>query len=217
MRLLRAALRLAFRLLYHPFAWSYDLVAAAVSFGQWNAWVRATQAHLAEKRLLELGPGPGHLQAALHTNGFTPFGLDESRPMLRQASRRLRRDGFPPRLARGLAQRLPFANGCFDTVAATFPSEYIFDPHTLAETRRVLRPGGRLVVLIGAWPAGPGPLRWLARLAGAAEEDPAVRPEPRIAAPFVQAGFRVEIRQERAQSGTLVFILCELDHSLSKE
>lgn len=217
MRLLRAALRLAFDLLYHAFAWSYDLVAAVVSFGRWNTWVRATQAHLTGKRLLELGPGPGHLQSALHANGFAPVGLDESRQMLRQASRRLRQTGSQPQLARGLAQSLPFAEHAFDGLVATFPSEYIFDPRTLAEARRVLRPGGRLVVLAGAWPAGPGPLRWLARLAGVAEEDPSTGLDARLADPFIQAGFRAEVRLERAKSGTLVFIICENDQSLSEE
>ena len=210
-------LRLAFHLLYHAFAWSYDLVAAAVSFGQWNAWVRATRAHLSGTRLLELGPGPGHLQSALHAGGFTPIGLDESRPMLRQAARRLRRAGWPSLLARGLAQSLPFPGACFDTVTATFPSEYIFDPRTLAEAGRVLRPGGRLVVLAGAWPAGPGPLRWLARLAGVSADARSAGLDARLAAPFIQAGFRAEVRRERVKNSTLVFIICGINHHLPKE
>ena len=33
---------------------------------------------------------------------------------------------------------------------STFPSEYIYDPDTIAEVERVLRPGGRLIVVEGA-------------------------------------------------------------------
>ena len=54
-----------------------------------------------------------------------------------------------------MAQRLPFPPGCFDTVIATFPSQYIYDPGTLSEVLRVLHnpknesgiPGGRFVVV----------------------------------------------------------------------
>ena len=34
-------MRLFFRLLYHPFAWTYDGVASAVSMGRWKRWVLA--------------------------------------------------------------------------------------------------------------------------------------------------------------------------------
>src|SRR5437667_8865497 len=50
----------------------------------------------------------------------------------------------------GSAQRLPFTSASFDTVVSTFPSEYIYDPDTIAEVERVLRPGGRLIVVEGA-------------------------------------------------------------------
>src|SRR5258708_30263405 len=48
------------------------------------------------------------------------------------------------------AQHLPFSDASFDTVVSTFPSEYIYDPDTVAEVERVLRPGGRLIVVEGA-------------------------------------------------------------------
>ena len=50
----------------------------------------------------------------------------------------------------GSAQHLPFDAASFDTVVSTFPSEYIYDPATIAEVERVLRSGGRLIVIEGA-------------------------------------------------------------------
>src|SRR5205814_10348811 len=50
----------------------------------------------------------------------------------------------------GLVKNLPFSNESFDTVVSTFPSEYIYDPDTIDEVERVLRPGGRLIVVEGA-------------------------------------------------------------------
>ena len=144
-----------FNLLYHPFAWMYDLVAGIVSLGRWRGWVLQARPFL-RGRVLELGFGPGHLQEALEQAGLEAFGLDESRPMARQARRRLRRQKYPVRLANGYAQGLPFQGNSFDCVAATFPSEYIFEAQTLAEIRRVLRPHGRLVIVPSAWITGRG-------------------------------------------------------------
>jgi ubiquinone/menaquinone biosynthesis C-methylase UbiE len=77
------------------------------------------------------------------------FGVDLSRQMGRMAVHRLRRLALPACLARARAQALPFADQAFDAVLATFPSEYIIDPQTLAETWRVLRREGCLVVIPG--------------------------------------------------------------------
>jgi len=158
---MRKMLGIFFNLLYHPFAWMYDLVAGIVSLGRWRGWVLQARPFL-RGRVLELGFGPGHLQEALEQAGLEAFGLDESRPMARQARRRLRRQKYPVRLANGYAQGLPFQGNSFDCVAATFPSEYIFEAQTLAEIRRVLRPHGRLVIVPSAWITGRG---WLEQLA----------------------------------------------------
>src|SRR6266545_6817971 len=63
-------MRLFFRLLYHPFAWSYDLVAATVSLGRWKGWVKTATGLLTGPRVLELGFGPGHMQTYLVESGF---------------------------------------------------------------------------------------------------------------------------------------------------
>lgn len=149
-KLLTPLLRLFYRLLYYEFAWSYDLVAWFVSAGQWRRWVSGLLPHLDGEVLLELGHGPGHLQIALAAHGKKIYGLDLSPYMSRQARRRMRSAGFQPRLSNGYAQRLPFPGDTFDQVFATFPSEYILDPQTLAETWRVLKPGGDLVILPSA-------------------------------------------------------------------
>ena len=55
------------------------------------------------------------------------------------------------RVCRARAQALPFPDSCFDSVVSTFPSEYIIEGRTLAEVRRVLRAGGRLVIVPAGW------------------------------------------------------------------
>ncbi len=148
---LRSILRITYHLLYHSFAWSYDLVAAIVSIGKWNDWVREVLPWMAGNKVLEVGFGPGHLQVELTRRGFQVYGLDELEQMVRQAARLIKKQGKKANLTRGLAQDMPYPE-FFDTIVATFPSEYVFDPKTIKEFYRVLLPGGALIVLLSAMP-----------------------------------------------------------------
>jgi len=207
MRLVLFLLRSFFFVLYHQFAWTYDLVAATVSLGRWKDWVRSALPYLSG-RVLEIGFGPGYLQLSLFELGIPAFGLDESRQMARQASRRLHKSGFLPNLLRGFAQSLPFPKNSFDIVVATFPSEYIFDPHTLTEIRRVLTQGGKLVVMPTAWITGKRLherlAAWLSRVTG---QSPAIDTSlSGTEALFARNGF--EFRHEIVElSGSRVLVI----------
>jgi len=161
--LLTSFLRTFFRHLYTTLAWAYDFVAWASSAGQWDAWRSAALRWLpAQGRILELGPGTGHLLRAMRLQGREAFGLEASRQMARRARRRAARGGLASPVVRGMGQAQPFPAACFDAIVSTFPSEYILDRVTLSEVQRTLRPGGILVVVAAAWPTGPG---WVDRLA----------------------------------------------------
>jgi ubiquinone/menaquinone biosynthesis C-methylase UbiE len=150
--LLQRLKRALFHLLYHQGATAYDTIAAVVSLGNWVQWVRTVADFAKGGPILELGFGPGHLQVELAGRKGKAFGLDESREMVGIARRRLRAAGIDKlNLARAVAGRLPFFSGSFQTVLATFPSEYIFQPAVLKEVTRVLRDEGQLVVLPMAW------------------------------------------------------------------
>lgn len=206
MHILTGLLRIFFRLLYHTFAWTYDLVAAFVSLGQWRSWVMAVAPDLPGPRVLELGHGPGHLQARLLAEARQGFGLDESRQMGRQAQRRLLRKGFTPCLVRGLAQALPYPADTFDQVAATFPSEYIVDSSTLTEIYRVLRPGGEAVLLLLAWITEK---RWYGRLAAWLFRVTGQAPrqwEPQYLEPVQRMGFESRAENITLKSSILLVI-----------
>ncbi|GAB4541517.1 MAG: class I SAM-dependent methyltransferase [Anaerolineales bacterium] len=198
-------MRVFFDLLYHPFAFAYDLVAALVSFGQWNEWARAALPFLEGKRVLELGCGPGYLQRALRTGGYDAVGLDESRPMILLAKRKL---PARPKLLRGVAQRLPFSSGHFDSVIATFPSEYIFSPQTLSEVRRVLRPDGKIIALLAAFPKNIF-LQWLYRVTGESPSALSAALQEKIRQPFEAAGFSVEMRWVDSSGARLALLIGE--------
>lgn len=187
-------------------AWTYDGVAAFVSLGLWKEWIKTVLPYLKAGRILELGFGPGHLQAELLQKGLPVTGLDLSPQMSRQAARRLGKMGFLPRLVRGRAQALPFPEAVFERVVATFPSEYINDPLTLTEIERVLVPGGRAVILALAWINGNTVLEkaaaWLFRVTGEAPEW-----EDRFLDPVRKAGFQVQVEWVELKSSRLVIIL----------
>ena len=205
-------MRLFFRLLYHSMSWSYDLVATLVSLGRWKSWVQTALPLLEGPRVLELGFGPGHMQGYLKAAGLAPYGLDESRQMARQARVRLLRQGQTPRVARGLAQRLPFASGTFNSVVATFPTLYIVNPQTLAEIQRALLPGGRLVVLSTAWITGHSlpeqVMSWVFHVTG--ESPPEEINLVKMVEPYTSAGFQASIRFVEPKGSRLMFIVAKV-------
>lgn len=158
-----------YSLLYHQLAWAYDYIAAAVSLGKWNHWVRKILP-FSKGRVLELGFGPGHLQKTFYENSILAFGVDESLQMIRESRRLLCTNSIPLRLIRGYAQYLPFISEYFDTVVSTFPAEYIFDSRTILEIKRVLVPTGKFILLPTAWITGTRLsdrlLAWLLRILG---------------------------------------------------
>jgi ubiquinone/menaquinone biosynthesis C-methylase UbiE len=209
--LIMRLMRVFFDLLYHPFAFTYDLVAALVSLGRWNDWGMAILPYVKGRRVLEIGHGPGHLQLTLRERGLAVLGLDESSQMGKIARKRIRQFGYPGlNLTRGLAQALPFTSGSIDSIVSTFPSEYIFDFRTLSEVRRVLIDGGRLVVLPIAWHIGRRLverfLAWAFRFTG---EAPAISDmiENRLAAPVEKAGFQVEVHKIEVKSSLILILV----------
>jgi SAM-dependent methyltransferase len=141
----------AFEALYSHFAWAYDWVSRTFFMGQWRIWQQAALRFVEGQRVLELGMGTGNLQLDLVRAGYAAWGVDLSPQMLRQATRKMKASAVPLLSCRARSQALPFPDGAFDTVVSTFPSDYIIDPRTLSEIRRVLVPGGRLIIIPGGW------------------------------------------------------------------
>ena len=203
MNLLQRFMRVFFDLLYHPFAFTYDLVAAIVSFGRWNDWVLSAIPLIEGTRILELGHGSGHLQQALITRGLDSVAIDESASMGRIAKRRI---GSPHKLIRALAQNTPFASESFDNVISTFPSEYIFDPQTLSEAHRVLKKEGRLVVLLSAWPRNLL-LGWLFKVTGQSPTETYESIKLKIIERLDSVNFKIDLQIVEVKSGNLLIVI----------
>jgi SAM-dependent methyltransferase len=202
--------RVFFGLFYHGLAGMYDGVTLAISMGLWREWLATTLPYTEGPKVLEIGPGPGHLQKMLSQKGCLVFGLEESHQMIIQARRRLHNDGYASRLIRAIGQDIPFRDEVFDQVVTTFPAEFITSPETLSEIRRVLKPQGELVILRFAWLSSRRwPYKataWLFRLVGEAPADGL--PEERLVGPFQDAGFQVRIEQLDLGSSSVLLLYC---------
>jgi len=196
-----------FRHLYTTFAWAYDGVAWASSFGRWSAWRRTALRGLAPgQRLLEVGCGTGHLLAESLSRGDRVIAIDASPQMTRISMRRLRRMGQPSVVARAQVQSLPFAAGAFPAALSTFPSEYILETAALAELHRVLAPRAALTVVLSArilprfvWDRLS---RWLYDRTGQAPP-----PDPMWLAPFEAAGFTARFETVDVPRATVLHIV----------
>ncbi len=136
----------AAELLYHSFAWAYDLVACLVSFGGWAQWRRDVLDYLQPGSVLEVGFGTGELLIAMAGMGLDVVGLEFSPQMQRVTRRKLRLRNLSIPCVRGRSEALPFSNGTFNNLVVTFPSNYIARTETLTAFFRVLKGQGRVIV-----------------------------------------------------------------------
>jgi arsenite methyltransferase len=149
------------------------------------------------ERVVDIGCGPGYLAAEMSAvvgDSGLVLGVDPSESMLALAARRA---SAGMELADGDALSLPAEDESFDAAASTQVYEYVADiAGALAEARRVLRPGGRLLVLDTDWDSivwRSGDDSRMERVLRAWEEHLAHPRLPRVLPElFAGAGFAVE-------------------------
>lgn len=155
-------------------------------------------------RVLDVGCGTANLLALLGDAGARVdayAGADLSADMLRVAAGKLGTSKIRGGLAAGSADALPFGEALFDTaVSASTLHDWEDARAGLAEIRRVLGPGGTLLLL--DWDRAPLPMRllngWM-RLARVSYQRMYARGE--MAALLADAGFRVEAQTGGAAGG----------------
>jgi demethylmenaquinone methyltransferase / 2-methoxy-6-polyprenyl-1,4-benzoquinol methylase len=157
----------------------YDVLSAALSFGQDPRWRRALVSAVAPapgERVLDVATGTGMVAAELLSRcDCLVVGVDQSAEMLSTARKRFagragHRGSDPATAARsprvelieGQAEALPFADGSFDALTFTYLLRYVDDPQaTMRELARVVRPGGRVASLeFGVPPWAPARAAW---------------------------------------------------------
>lgn len=124
--------------LFDRIARRYDFINRLISFGQEQEWRRRGAEHLPAGRVLDLGSGTG--AAAPVFGGRDVIALDPAPEMI----------ALSPILGRVVAvgEHLPFGDERFDGVFTAYVMRNLVSiPAMLEEVHRVLRPGGKLVIV----------------------------------------------------------------------
>jgi demethylmenaquinone methyltransferase/2-methoxy-6-polyprenyl-1,4-benzoquinol methylase len=154
----------AVRTMFSGIASRYDLLNHVLSVNIDKRWRRRVRDILAdvlddkEAMVLDVACGTGDLSIELQKGAKAQIvGTDFCRPMLDLANEKTARLSLAVPFVEADAMRLSFANESFDAVTIAFGLRNLANFRDgLAELRRVLKPGGRLVVLEFSSPAVPG-------------------------------------------------------------
>ena len=127
----------------------YNWITLAMSLGSghWYRKQALLRAGLGEgMRLLDVACGTGvvagHAREIVGAQGLA-IGLDPSMGMLREARKRGVRG-----LVRALAEAIPFPAACFDMLSMGYALRHVVDlRRTFSEYHRVLKPGGKVLIL----------------------------------------------------------------------
>lgn len=142
--------------MFDRIAHRYDLLNRLLSFGRDVAWRKRILRHLPAGeglRVLDLATGTADVLLTLRQGSSrvaSGVGLDPSLGMLRFGHEKIAKRGLAPslKLLRGDGAALPLASSQFDVVTISFGiRNYEAMQQGLEEMHRVLRPGGRLMIL----------------------------------------------------------------------
>jgi glycosyltransferase involved in cell wall biosynthesis/SAM-dependent methyltransferase len=136
-----------------PRSLDWFLEAERYRYGEYAPWMPATMefARHADRRVLEIGGGMGTDGCQFAQHGAHMTDLDLSAGHLALARQNFRLRGLAARFVHGDGERLPFADGAFDVVYSNGAIHHTPDTgRVIAEIHRVLRPGGRVIVMVYA-------------------------------------------------------------------
>lgn len=132
---------------YDRIAPIYDALESIMERRRFRGWRREIWSRVEGGQVLEVGVGTGK-NLPYYTPEAEITAIDISERMLERARRRAERMDVEVELAVADVQHLPHDEDSFDTVVGTFVFCSVPDPlEGLREVRRVLRPGGRLLLL----------------------------------------------------------------------
>ncbi|GMW00344.1 MAG: demethylmenaquinone methyltransferase [Candidatus Hydrogenedentota bacterium] len=150
--------------MFDRIAHRYDLLNRMLSMRQDVAWRNRLARCLNDtpgQRVLDLATGTGDVLLTLcrrNSNVSSGVGVDMSGRMLGYGHEKAAAAGLGSRLrfVRGDATRIPVPEGFFDAVTISFGIRNVIDvPTALREMRRVLKPGGRVLILEFSLPGNP--------------------------------------------------------------
>jgi len=133
-------------------SFGHDADKSAAIADQWETIVHQVVKGAPGKRALDIGTGTGQFAVYLARGGFDVTGIDISAAMIAEARRYAADQRLQIDFITGDAESLDFADRTFDVVVSRNLLWTLPRPHqALMEWRRVLKPGGRLMLSDGFW------------------------------------------------------------------
>jgi ubiquinone/menaquinone biosynthesis C-methylase UbiE len=124
---------------------------------EWRRMMRWLDAQKGEK-ILDIACGAGELSLKIAERGCEVYGIDLSEEGIKSARRLSKRVKARCEFMVGDAERLPFADGCFDKIICSSSLEHFNnDARALGEMRRVLKADGRVILTVDSltYPISP--------------------------------------------------------------
>jgi ubiquinone/menaquinone biosynthesis C-methylase UbiE len=131
--------------MYSFFAGIYDLVIKILP--AWKNWLRQALPHIRGPKVLEISFGTGYLLTQ-YAGKFETHGLDYNEKMVTVAQNNLKKKGITAKLQKGNVESLPYDDETFDCIVNTMAfTGYPDGQKAMTEIHRVLKPGGRFVLI----------------------------------------------------------------------
>jgi demethylmenaquinone methyltransferase/2-methoxy-6-polyprenyl-1,4-benzoquinol methylase len=144
--------------MFSSIARRYDVTNVVLSFGVDRWWRHVTVQAAATSpgmQVLDCATGTGDLALAFRRTGASVVGTDFSGPMLVQAREKARAAGLEVTFEVADALALPYSAASFDVASISFGIRNVDDPvQCLREMARVVKPGGKVLVLEFGQPSG---------------------------------------------------------------
>lgn len=113
----------------------------------YRRWIGSALPHIKGSRVLEVSFGTGYLLTQ-YADQYETYGIDYNWELIQTAEGNLHKAGIQTHLSQADAGNLPFPSGSFDTLVNTMAfSGYPDGRRAMAEMRRVLVEGGRLLIV----------------------------------------------------------------------
>jgi ubiquinone/menaquinone biosynthesis C-methylase UbiE len=136
---------------YTIVAGAYDLAVKVLPV--WKSWLKQALPHIRGPKVLEVSFGTGYLLTQ-YADRFETHGIDYNEKLVSVASDNLKKKGITAELQKGNVESLPYDDGAFDCIVNTMAfTAYPDGQKAMSEFHRVLKKGGRLVLIDIEYPA----------------------------------------------------------------
>jgi ubiquinone/menaquinone biosynthesis C-methylase UbiE len=130
---------------YTKIAKGYDLFVKVLPI--WRNWIMKAIPHIEGPRVLEVSFGTGYLLSQ-YADRFDTYGIDFNEKMVLIAKENLNKKGYKANLIQGNVESLPYETDSFDCLVNTMAFTGYPNAHkSMSELYRVLKPGGKLVMV----------------------------------------------------------------------